>query len=96
MSATANDRAPKAKYHYTDAEGCKSFAVNAHFAFVFGTEDKSNNATKLTIAKTRRVEGSEAVICKINGDYSEFILAPDLMLDSVTRKFVYFRGEGQS
>ena len=89
LSGQANKKSPTAKMHHADAEGCASFAVNAWFAFCLGNKDQSTNTCLLAATKTRRGEGKDAVVCKIDGAFGQLVDADrQYAIDHVTNKIV--------
>ena len=89
LSGQSNKKSPTAKMHHADAEGCALFAVNAWFAFCLGNKDQSTNTCLLQATKTRRGEGKDAVVCKIDGAFGQLIDADrQYAIDHVTNKIV--------
>jgi len=73
LTGQSNKRGPTARMNHADAEGCSSFAVNAWFAFCLGNKDQSTNTCLLAATKTRRGEGKDAVVCKIDGAFGRLL-----------------------
>jgi len=89
LSGQSNKKSPTAKMSHADAEGCALFAVNAWFAFCLGNKDQATNTCLLAATKTRRGEGKDAVVCKIDGAFGQLVDADrQYAIDHVTNKIV--------
>jgi hypothetical protein len=80
---------PTSLPHHSDADWCKSFAFNATYAICIGMKDEKSQACLVGATKTRRSEGAPAFICRINGKFSELLIADEeLKIDRATRRIV--------
>ena len=89
LKGQANGRPSATQLHHSDAEWCSSFAVNAWFAFVLGNKDQRTNTALFGCTKTRRGEGMNSVICRIDGAFGRLVQADDLYrIDPVGRRII--------
>ena len=76
LSGSVQNKGAVAKYHHNDAEGSKSIAKYAVFAFVSGSVD-ANGMCKWECTKHRREPPSSVRIVKVNGEFNTLVDCSD-------------------
>lgn len=81
FSGEANKRRPGQPMASADAGEARNFAENLVFCAAIGARDNATNMVRVDITKARRrgVSGTHRIL-KLNGDFQEFVLAPDFTI----------------
>jgi energy-coupling factor transporter ATP-binding protein EcfA2 len=89
LNGQANKASPTAELSHADAEGCKTFAVNAWHAFVMGPRDNRLNIVKFICTKTRSGRLREHRLLQLNEEFCRFEdVTHKYIIDRVTRKII--------
>ncbi len=72
LAGRVNAKSPTTSLTNADAEGCKSFNVNAWHSFTLGTKDRSTNVVRFDCIKTRSDKSYGYRLLYLDGDFGKF------------------------